>query len=562
TYAYDSLGRPATVTDPAGRTTTYGHDAGGNMVSKQDPGGNCAAVPKVACTSFGYDVADQLKTITYSDGATPNVTMGYDPNGQRTSMTDGTGSSSWARDSLGRLVASTTGSALPGGSKTVRHGYDLRNSVTSVTYPGNLNLSRAYNSTGTQASQSDWTGASMNFSYDADDNLTGRNVPGTDTSFFWDPAGDLTSIYVNTLILLGIGSLGYTRDDAGQVTSSTGGGPTTESNNYTYTALDQVKTVNGASYNYDAADNLTRLTDGTTQAFSAANQLCWSAPSAGSGCGTPPAGATTYGYDTRGNRTSRTPPPGGAGAASYGYDQANRLTSAPGATYRYRGDGLRLAKTVGGVTTTFNWDESGPLPVLLSETTNGATTRYIYDDKGMPLEQLGTDGVGSYLHHDQLGSVRMITQNGANVMGTFTYDAYGKKTATTGTATTPFGFAGEYTDAETGFQYLRARYYDPGTGQFLSRDPLVALTGSAYGYVNGNPLNGTDPTGLSTCGQLSLGGLVDCVSKTRMPDYATIELSGSVPFLPVLIGGGTLTITRDGHIYVGVEGGVGVPGVA
>ena len=53
-----------------------------------------------------------------------------------------------------------------------------------------------------------------------------------------------------------------------------------------------------------------------------------------------------------------------------------------------------------------------------------------------------------------------------------------------------------YTDAETGFVYLRARYYDPATEQFLSRDPLVALTDSAYGYVGGSPLNATDPLGL------------------------------------------------------------------
>ncbi len=57
-------------------------------------------------------------------------------------------------------------------------------------------------------------------------------------------------------------------------------------------------------------------------------------------------------------------------------------------------------------------------------------------------------------------------------------------------------FAGQYTDAETGFQYLRARYYDPATGQFLSRDPLAAITGSPYGYTGGDPLNGTDPAGL------------------------------------------------------------------
>ena len=54
----------------------------------------------------------------------------------------------------------------------------------------------------------------------------------------------------------------------------------------------------------------------------------------------------------------------------------------------------------------------------------------------------------------------------------------------------------QYTDAETGFQYLRARYYDPATGQFLSRDPIEAQTRSAYGYVGGNPLNGTDASGL------------------------------------------------------------------
>lgn len=54
----------------------------------------------------------------------------------------------------------------------------------------------------------------------------------------------------------------------------------------------------------------------------------------------------------------------------------------------------------------------------------------------------------------------------------------------------------QYTDAETGFQYLRARYYDPATGQFLTRDPIEAQTREAYGYVGGNPLNETDPTGL------------------------------------------------------------------
>ncbi|MEW6155035.1 MAG: RHS repeat-associated core domain-containing protein [Actinomycetota bacterium] len=64
------------------------------------------------------------------------------------------------------------------------------------------------------------------------------------------------------------------------------------------------------------------------------------------------------------------------------------------------------------------------------------------------------------------------------------------------------GLEGEYADAETGFVYLRARYYDPATGQFISRDPLTAMTGAPYAYTNNNPLNGTDPLGLFRVGRL------------------------------------------------------------
>lgn len=51
-------------------------------------------------------------------------------------------------------------------------------------------------------------------------------------------------------------------------------------------------------------------------------------------------------------------------------------------------------------------------------------------------------------------------------------------------------------DPETGFQYDQARYYDPQTGQFVSRDPLFAITRDPYAYVGSDFLNATDPTGL------------------------------------------------------------------
>jgi RHS repeat-associated protein len=90
----------------------------------------------------------------------------------------------------------------------------------------------------------------------------------------------------------------------------------------------------------------------------------------------------------------------------------------------------------------------------------------------------------------------MLTNASGEATATFSYTPYGTLEASTGTATTPLGFAGEYTDPETGLQYLRARFYDPTTGQFMTRDPLAPLTRSPYGYANENPLRYVDPSGL------------------------------------------------------------------
>jgi RHS repeat-associated protein len=115
------------------------------------------------------------------------------------------------------------------------------------------------------------------------------------------------------------------------------------------------------------------------------------------------------------------------------------------------------------------------------------------------LVALRTPPKTTWLHGDQHGTVRLLTDAAGQLTATFAYDPYGIPIASASTlveqATTPFGFAGEYRDAESGLYYLRARYYDPITAQFLSRDPAVGTTRSPYGYVSGNPLNALDPTG-------------------------------------------------------------------
>jgi RHS repeat-associated protein len=100
-----------------------------------------------------------------------------------------------------------------------------------------------------------------------------------------------------------------------------------------------------------------------------------------------------------------------------------------------------------------------------------------------------------YLHHDQQGSTRLTTGPTGTVEGKCSYSAYG--TPTCEGTTTPLGYDAQYTSADTGLIYMRARTYDPATAQFLTPDPLEAITGAPYNYVGDNPLNGEDPMGLA-----------------------------------------------------------------
>ena len=189
-------------------------------------------------------------------------------------------------------------------------------------------------------------------------------------------------------------------------------------------------------------------------------------------------------------------PPHTLPPAAYTYDGAHRLTaiSGPGGTtsYAYNGEGLRTSTTTAAGTTSFTWDISGAVPLMLSD----GSTSYIYDDSGVPLEQIGAGGVALWYQHDQLGSTRLLTDSSGAVVASYDYSAYGQLTHRSGTADTPLRWAGQYQDA-SGLYYLTNRYYDPSTAQFLTVDPLVALTQQPYAYAAGNPLNMVDPLGLS-----------------------------------------------------------------
>lgn len=185
---------------------------------------------------------------------------------------------------------------------------------------------------------------------------------------------------------------------------------------------------------------------------------------------------------------------------SYAYDEAGRLIGVERAagpespavdeTYTYDGNGLRASQTVSAATQYLAWDQ-GSVPLLLSD----GDRSYLYGPGGLPIEHI-SEGEATYYHQDQLGSTRMLTDSSGEVTGTFSYTAFGSLANSTGTETTPLGYAGQLTNVPSGLQYLRARVFDPRTGQFLSRDPMADVTGEAYSYAGNNPINGYDPSGL------------------------------------------------------------------
>jgi RHS repeat-associated protein len=97
----------------------------------------------------------------------------------------------------------------------------------------------------------------------------------------------------------------------------------------------------------------------------------------------------------------------------------------------------------------------------------------------------------SYVYHqDGLGSIVGLTDPSSAVAVTYAYDAFGILTGETGSVANPLRYAGQEYDADCSFYYLRARYYDPTVGRFISKDPLHGsahnpLSLNRYGYGNG-----------------------------------------------------------------------------
>ncbi|MCP4024210.1 MAG: RHS repeat-associated core domain-containing protein [Desulfobacteraceae bacterium] len=124
--------------------------------------------------------------------------------------------------------------------------------------------------------------------------------------------------------------------------------------------------------------------------------------------------------------------------------------------------------------------------------------RFNYADGRMPIS-MEKDGQTYYLAYDQVGSLRAVSDSAGNVVKQIEYDTFGYiLTDTDPLFEIPFGFAGGLHDQHTGLVRFGYRDYDPDTGRWTAKDPILFAGGDTdlYGYVLNNPVNWVDPWGL------------------------------------------------------------------
>ncbi len=191
----------------------------------------------------------------------------------------------------------------------------------------------------------------------------------------------------------------------------------------------------------------------------------------------------TVNFDANGNLLSN-------GVMTNTFDAVNRLieTQREGTTLQpvYDGVGNRVAQTKGATTTNFALDVGVGLPEVIY-TSKGNTYLHL---PGVIMAESAA-GETQYLLSDGLGSIRQTVNETATVTTYFEFDPYGN--AVNDSGGDPYGYTGEWWEDEVGLLHLRARWYLPADGVFLSRDPVESE--NPYSYVRGNPVNRVDPSG-------------------------------------------------------------------
>ena len=507
--AYDALGNLAQQTDPLGKITSYGYDPESRLTQSTDPQqlisrqtfdaeGNRIGLtnPAGATTAFAYNEANELTTLTtagnrttsYSydvrrlldsvvDPAGKTTTTTFDEAGRMIKLVDDVGQIDYSYDRKGRLLTVTEGirgsarvyDALDRLTKytdcdgnVLTYAYDASGNLTELTYPDGKKVTSTYDAANRLTGVTDWANRTTQYAYDANSRLTKTTRPnGTVQTRTYDKAGQLTSLVDLAKDRSTIVRYDFSYDAAGRLVN--------ESRKPEIPAY----VPPAQSLTYDADNRLTTYA------------------------------GQTVNHDANGNMLAA---PFNGSLGELTFDARNRLISAAGSTYSYDAENHRIQSSTAGDITRYVVNPNATLSqVLVSIAASGSTTRYVY---GLGLIYQDTDDATMrYLHPDFRGSTVALSGSEGTVTGRIDYGPFGEINTRSGDTDTSFlfsGHSGVQTDSN-GLVYMRARYYHPQLGRFVSQDPLLGSLTSAgslnrYLYAGGNPISFIDPTGFARWG--------------------------------------------------------------
>jgi RHS repeat-associated protein len=554
-FAYNSLSELVSATNPESGAANYSYDLNGNVATKIAPLPNQTGSATVT-TSYSYDALNRVIQKTYSNG-TATMKYGYDgvaltgcttpqpvltdnyPLGRRTDMCDGSGSTAWSHDVMGRVLIKKEkmGSAF---FQATDYAYNLDGSVSTVTYPTSNVLSYGYSGAQRPVSARNTTlsinyvsactttpcytpnGALQNINYDAGMKVTDGYNPRLQPLFL-SATGPVSTIL----------SLSYDfhagNGDNGNVYQIMNGKDGNRTQNFSYDSLNRIQQAYtngpnwGETYTIDAWGNLSNRAgvSGKTN-YEPLSQTVLTNNQFACSC-----------YDAAGNMTS-------SGSASYTYDAENHLLTAGGYTYTYDGDGNRVMKS-NGSTGTIYWRgadgeviDEGNLSDIMQE-------EYVYFGGKRVVRWDVPTGHRHYYFSDHLGSSNVVTDNLGNIQDESDYYPYGGEIQITNTYVNTYKFTAKERDAESGLDHFGRRHYASTLGRWMSPDP-INLTGARlvnpgstlnkYVYGADNPLKYLDkdgeditifyrPSGISPTdfGHIFIGALNQNTGEVGFLDY-------------------------------------------